>query len=221
MSTTARSSLGPQRARRLIGALTAAAALVAQAAVTHGSNADTAPPPMASSTRTLDKALSGDLTTGDRSLDLLLESQRKGGERLDDAPAAQAMPTRPPGSRQLLQPLPEKAPAAQTPRPPGAGQRFEPMLALPERGQLTNPGLSAPKMARDWAGGSGQAVGGPAIAEGWIDGDSARLRSAARPLRDWIQEGVAFLKEYLIAILLAGAAIALLAMGIKAYSRRI
>lgn len=221
MSTTAGSSLGRQCARRLIAALTVAFTLVAQAGVTHGSNADIAAPPMSSGARTLDKALSGDLSTGDRNLDLLLESQRKGGERLDEAPVPQAMPDRLRGNRQLPQPLPEKAPAAQTPRPSEAGQRFEPMLAQPERGQLTTPGLATPREARDWAGGSGQAVGGPANADGRIGGNTSGLRSAARPLRDLIDAGVAYLKDNLFAILLVGAGFALLALGIKAYSRRI
>ena len=220
-SRPASSSPSWQRAGRLIGALLALSALVAQAAVTHGSNGDITASRLGSSTGILDKALSGDLTTGDRNLDLLLESQRKGGDRLDAAPAAQAMPARPTGGRQLLQPLPDKTAPAQTPRPPEAGQGFAPMLALPERSQLTNAGLPAPKAARDWSGGSGQTLGGPAKAGGSIDSDASRFRSTARPLRDWILDGVAFLKGHVIAILLGSAAIALLAMGLKAYSRRI
>ena len=220
-STPAGLSPSRQRAGRLISALLALTALVAQAAVTHGSNGDITPSRLGSSTGILDKALSADLTTGDRNLDLLLESQRKGGDRLDEAPAAQAMPARPTGGRQLLQPLPEKTAAAQTPRPPEAGLRFAPMLALPERSQLNNAGLHAPKAARDWSGGSGQTLGGPANAGVLIDNDASHFRSTARPLRDWILEGVAFLKGHLFAILLGSAAIALLVMGLKAYSRRI
>lgn len=220
-STPASSSSSWQRAGRLISALLALSALVAQAAVTHGSNGDITASRLGSSTGILDKALSGDLTTGDRNLDLLLESQRKGGDRLDAAPAAQAMPARPTGGRQLLQPLLEQTAPAQTPRPPEAGQRFAPMLALPERSQLTNAGLPAPKAARDWSGGSGQTLGGPANAGGSIDSDASRFRSTARPLGEWILKGVDFLKGHLFAILLGSAAIALLAMGLKAYSRRI
>lgn len=205
----------------MLGALVAVSSLVAQAAVTNGGNADAAPSSMGGTTRTLDKALSGDLTTGDRNLDLLLESQRKGGDRLDEAPAAKPMPARPAGGRQPLQPLPESATAAQAPSLPDAGQRFEPLLALPERGQRVNPGLPTPKVARDWSGGTGQSAVGPGNSGGSSYGDTASLRSAARPLREWIQEGVAFVKDHLIAILLAGAAITLLAMGLKAYSRRI
>ena len=221
--STAKSSPRRWRAGRMMGGLLAASALMAQAAVTHGSNADTTPAPMAAGTRTLDKALSGDLSTGDRNLDLLLESQRKGGALLDEAPEAQAMPARPAGSRLPLQPLPAAVPAVQVPRPSGAGPRFEPLLTLPERGQMGSAGLPAPKLARDWSGGSTQTqtAAGAAQSGGSIYGDSPGLKSAVRPLRDWLQEGVAFVKDNLVTLLLAGAAIALLAIGLKAYSRRI
>ena len=220
---TARSSPRRRHAGRVLSGLLAASALVAQAAVTHGSNADTAPAATAASTRTLDKALSGDLSTGDRNLDLLLESQRKGGTRLDEAPAAQTMPAQPAGSRLPPQPLPATVPAVQAPRPSDAGQRFEPLLTLPERGQMGSAGLPAPKVARDWSGGSTrtQTAAGSAHSGRSIFDDNPGLKSGVRPLRDWLQEGVAFVKDNLVSLLLAGAAITLLAIGLKAYSRRI
>ena len=219
--STAGSSPAWWHPRRVLGGLLAASALLAQAAVTNGSSVDSAPASMGAGTRTLDKALSGDLSTGDRNLDLLLESQRKGLDRVDEAPAAQAMPARPAGGRQPVQTLPAAAAEGQAPRPPAAGQRFEPLLTLPERGQVGNAGPAAPKLARDWSGGARQSAHGPVNAADSIYGDSPVLRSAARPLRDWIQEGVALVKDNLITIALAGAVIALLAVGLKAYSRRI
>lgn len=219
---------GRRRAAHWACALVALSALGAQAGVTQGSTADTAPSAMGGNTRTLDKALGGDLSTGDRNLDLLLESQRRGADRLDEAPVSRPVPDRPGQGRSALQPLPETAAAGPPPpTPPDTAQRFEPTLILPERGQLTHPGLPTPKAARDWGGGTGQAVGGAAGpggsggSGGSIYGDSSGLRSAARPLRDWVLEGLDFVKAHLIAIALAGAAIALLVMGLKAYSRRI
>lgn len=211
------------RATCLLGGLLATAALMAQAAVTHGSSVEAAPTSMGAGTRTLDKALNGDLSTGDRNLDLLLESQRKGGARLDEAPAAQAMPAQPAGSRLPLQPLLAAVPAVQAPRPSDAGPRFEPLLTLPERGQMGSAGLPAPRVARDWSGGSTQTqtAAGAAHSGGSIYGDSPGLKSAARPMRDWLQEGVAFVKDNLITVLLVVGVIALLAIGLKAYSRRI
>lgn len=205
---------------RVLAGLLAASALMAQAAETQGSGVEAVPAVLGAGTRTLDKALIGDLSTGDRNLDLLLESQRKGGlARLDEAPAAQALPARPAGGRQPLQTLP----VVPAPRPPDVGQRFEPLLALPEPGQMGSPGLPAPRVARDWSVGSkpSQSAAGAAYTGSSIYGDSPGLRSAIRPMRNWLQEGVEWVRENLIVILLAAAAIMLLAMGLKAYSRRI
>lgn len=197
-------------------------AMAAPAAVTQGGGAD-AEPTMGLGTRTLDKALGGDLTTGDRNLDLLLDSQRRAGERLDETPTARHWPDRPAAGRLVIQPLPQAASASAVAVPvaPDAPRRYEPSLGLPEGGQLgaTNP--PTPKAARDWGGGTGQASAGSGGSGGSIYGDTSRLRSATRSLREWILESVAFLKDHVIAILLAGAAIALLAKGLKAYSRRL
>ena len=227
-ASTAMRSPRRWRATRVLAGLLAAAALMAQAAVTPGSSVEPEPAALGAGTRILDKALSGDLSTGDRNLDLLLESQRKGGlTRLDEAPAAQALPARPAVGRQPLQLLPAVVPAVvpavPAPRPPDVGQRFEPLLALPEPGQMGSAGLPAPRVARDWSGGStpSQSAAGAAHSGGSIYGDSPGLRSAIRPMRNWLQEGVEWVRENLIVILLAAVAIMLLAMGLKAYSRRI
>ena len=43
-------------------------------------------------TRSLDKALGGDLSSGDSTLDMLMDGQRKGTHRLDEAPSTRAVP---------------------------------------------------------------------------------------------------------------------------------
>lgn len=220
---------GQRRAAPWLCAVMALWAMAAPAAVTQGGGADAGPPPLGVGTRTLDKALGGDLTTGDRNLDLLLDSQRRAGERLEAAPTSRPLPDRPLpdrplAGRQVLQPLPQAATASAVALPvaPNAPRRYEPSLALPEGGQLGSASPPTPKAARDWSGSStSQAAAGSGGSGGSIYGDTSRLRSAIRPLREWIQQSVAFVKDHVIAILLVGAAIALLAKGLKAYSRRI
>jgi len=214
-------SLRRRLAAPWVCAVLALGALGAQAATTQGGGADAAPAALGTGTRTLDRALGGDVSTGDRNLDLLLESQRKAGEGLLEAPTSQPVPDRPAAGRPLLQALPQAATGVQAPMGPEAARRYEPgSLALPEPGQLGSAGLPAPRAARDWSGGTAPAPAakGPG---GSIYGDTSGLRTAARPLRELIQEGLAFLQDHAIAIVLTIAAIALLAMGLKAYSRRI
>ena len=136
---------GQRRVARWLCAGMALWAMAAPAAVTQGGGADVGSPTMGGGTRTLDKALGGDLSTGDRNLDLLLDSQRRAGDRLDETPTSRPMPDGPAARRQLLQPLPAAASAVAAPVALDAPRRYEAPLALPEPGHLGQSSLPTPK----------------------------------------------------------------------------
>lgn len=203
--------------------LASAVALLACQALAATSTALTDPAaPVVPALRSLDKALSGEISTGDRNLDLLLDAQRRGVGTLDDAPTPGRTPERGRSGRLAGQPLPEPQRPADPYRQPQV-----PLLAVPSAapfaGLTTSPlgqvlpsasPAPSPRLGRDWngSGGAGQAAA------------TAGQRGAGPPnllLRDLIQDGLAFIKDHLLAILGTWAAIAALVFGLRAYSRRI
>ena len=195
-----------------------------------GAPADSAAasPPAA---RTLDKALGGDVSTGDRNLDLLLDAQRKGLTTLDDAPAPGKMPERRPSDRLASQPLPDPQRTQDAQRPAPVAPLAAP-LALPATAASANSAVLAPgpvlpsagpaappKLKRDW---SGQGAVGATTATGQggkVGMPGARLADLLG-LMDAIQIGLAFIHEHLIALVSGGAALLLTLLGLKSYSRR-
>ena len=171
--------------------------------------------------RSLDRALSGEISTGDRNLDLLLDAQRKGLGTLDEAPTPGRMPERGRSERLLAQPLPEPQrpadPRRQGQAAPPQAWPAAPITTLPisPLGQVLPSATPAPspRFGRDWAGNGAAGL------------DAAPGQRGAGPpglwLRDLVQDGVAFIKDHLLAIIGAWAAIAALVFGLKAYSRRI
>ena len=203
--------------------LAAASALLAcQAlAATATAPADSAVQPRPG-LRSLDKALSGEVSTGDRNLDLLLDAQRKGPAVLEDEPKPGRMPDRVRSDRLAGQPLPEPQrpvdPLRQplpAPAPASAGLTVSLGQVLPSAAPT-----AAPRLGRDWSGNAGAAAAHSGAA-GAQRGDGAAAHPPDLWLRDLIQEGLAFVKDHLYAILGTWAGIALLAVGVKAYSRRL
>ena len=193
--------------------------LGALAAVT--SSADAPLPAAGTTTRSLDKALGGDLSTGDRNLDLLLDAQRKGMDRLDESPAAREMPQRPANGRLAIQPLPEPARPVETPVPLPTGNRAAAPLAMPGQVLQAAPHGTVPRANRDWSGGAGQAAAGLSESGAGDNTDAKRSRAVDAQLRELFFEVVAFVKSHLIEIVAVWTFIALLVAGVRAYSRRI
>lgn len=187
-------------------------------AATTPAPADTALP-AAPGLRLLDKALSGEVSTGDHNLDLLLDAQRKGLATLDEAPTPGRMPERGRSERLAGQALPEPQRQADPQRllpatPPAALPTAPLILVLPSASPV-----APPRLARDWSGNSAAAQAAGTGQRG-VSG-STGPRAPDLFLRDLILDGLALIKVHLFAILGACAAIALLVLGLKAYSRRI
>lgn len=193
----------------------------AHAAVSVTATTDAQLPSAGATTRSLDKALGGDLSTGDRNLDLLLDTQRRGTDRLDETPAVRAMPERSANGRLAIQPLPEAFRPVQALLPLPEGNRAVAPLAMPGQVLQAPPSSTVARATRDWRVGVAQGTGGSSDAAAGSYSETTGVRPVDLQLRAWVFAGLAFVKEHLVAIVLAGAAIAVLAMGLKAYSRRI
>ena len=180
-----------------------------------------APPPAAGAmTRSLDKALGGDPSSGDRTLDMLMDAQRKGTHRLDETPPARAVPERSANGRLAIQLPPEPFRPMETPVRLPAGRPAVAPLAMPGQVLQVAPSATAPRAQRDWSG-AAQGAAGSREAGAGLYGEAKGLPAVDSRLRAWSLAGVAFVKDHLIEILAAWALIALLVAGIKAYSRRI
>lgn len=191
--------------------------LGAHAAVSVTTITEPQPPSAGAATRSLDKALGGGLSTGDHNLDLLLDAQRKGTDRLDEKLAGRSLPERPASGRLAITSLPEPS---RSMAPMATMPAVIPPLAVP--GQILQaapPGAQA-QIARGWGVGTAQAAAGTRHAGAGASAEAGGLRADHR-LREWVLEGLAFVKHHLFTILAAGAMIALLVVGLKTYSRRV
>lgn len=181
-----------------------------------------APPPAAGAmTRSLDKALGGDLSSGDRTLDMLMDGQRKGTHRLDETPSTRAVPERSARGRLAIQLPPEPSRPMETPVRLPAGSPAVAPLAMPGQVLQVAPSGTAPRAQRDWSGAAAQGAAGSREAGAGAYAEANGLPAVDSRLREWILAGLAFVKDHLIEILAAWALIALLVAGVKVYSRRL
>ena len=212
----------------LAGLMQAPGLMAAQAV--SPSSAEPAGPARAAS-GSLDRALSGGVSTGDRNLDLLLDTQRSLPGQLDEN-AGGKMPARASASRSLQAALPEPNRQPEPPVTLPAGQQRGPTAEVALGQVLSAPAAGAnPAATRKWGdgggGGGGNGGGGGSGGGGGYAGaagpsapDGHLLVTSDPQLREFVQQSVRFLKDNLVEIGAVCVLIGLAIAGIKAQARR-
>ncbi len=180
--------------------------------------------------RTLNKALTGDVSTGDKNLDLLLEIQRNSA--VPDRSLPVARPNAPAAGPAAVGPSSTRVDALG--QAPAQGQPAPPATQSLPRSGLLGPDSALPQSPadlgranRNWGQtGGGIASTGSAGSYGGVQqtlpGDALRSDSGESVhLLDSVKQALYFVRDNLVWWIGSVALLLLLAYGFKAYSRRI